>query len=252
VSVTLSAADNTGGSGVAATYYTTDGSTPTTSSPRYTTALSLSTTTTVRYFSTDVVGNAEAVKSQVISIDVTAPTSTIACNGTGCTGSAYPGPVTVTMAATDNPGGSGVSSIHYTTNGTNPTLASPTYTGPFTVAVSTQIRYASWDVAGNAEASKTRSINVVDNPPTAKLTVTPTSGRSPLLVTANASASTDTDGTPISTYQFDFGDGTSLAAQSGATATHTYTKAGTFTVTVTVRDTANQSSKATVQVVVSK
>jgi PKD repeat protein len=159
--------------------------------------------------------------------------------------------VAVTLAATDNSGGSGVSSTHYTTDGTNPTLTSPTYTGPFTVAVKTQVRYASWDVSGNAEGVKSRDINVTDYPPVARLTVTPTSGVFPFSVTADASASTDTDATPISNYQFNFGDGTSLAPQTGATATHTYTKAGPFTVTVTVRDTANLSSKATVQVVVS-
>src|SRR6266487_5967955 len=36
VSVALAATDNQGGSGVSATYYTTDGSTPTTSSTMYT------------------------------------------------------------------------------------------------------------------------------------------------------------------------------------------------------------------------
>ena len=40
--------------------------------------------------------------------------------------------VTVTLAATDT--GSGVASTHYTTDGSTPTLASPTYTGPFPVA----------------------------------------------------------------------------------------------------------------------
>src|SRR5262249_5716633 len=56
-----------------------------------------------------------------------------------------------------------------------------------------------------------------NQPPVARLTVTPSSGAAPLSVTANASASTDADGT-IASYRFDFGDGTVVGPQSGATA----------------------------------
>ena len=66
VPVTLTASDNTGGSGVKATYYTTDGSTPTTSSTQYTTPFTLASSSTVRFFSVDNAGNAEAVKAQLV------------------------------------------------------------------------------------------------------------------------------------------------------------------------------------------
>ncbi len=46
-----------------------------------------------------------------------------------------------------------------------------------------------------------------DAPPSAALSVTPSSGTAPLQVTADASGSTDTDATPIDSYRFDFGDG---------------------------------------------
>ena len=72
VSVTLAATDNAGGSGVSKTYYTTDGTTPTTSSTMYTGAFNVTGTTTVQYFSVDVAGNTEAVKSQLIQFDTTA------------------------------------------------------------------------------------------------------------------------------------------------------------------------------------
>jgi len=78
--VTLSCSDGTG-SGCNNIYYTTDGSTPTTSSSVYTTALTISATTTLKYFSADVASNAETVKSQIYTIDATAPTGTVVING---------------------------------------------------------------------------------------------------------------------------------------------------------------------------
>lgn len=89
--VTLTPTDNAGGSGVAATYYTTNGTTPTTSSTQGTSVL-LSTdgTYTIKYFSVDVAGNAEAVKtaSTGITIDKTAPvpTAVTLVNGGGSGG----------------------------------------------------------------------------------------------------------------------------------------------------------------------
>ncbi len=160
VTVRLAATDATGGSGVSATYYTTDGSTPTTASTRYTGSFSVTATRTVKYFSVDAAGNAEAVKSQLVRIDGTAPTTTIWCNGLPCLGTTYVGAVTVAMTSTDGASGSGVSSTHYTTNGSTPTLSSPTYSGAFSVSATRTVRFRSWDVAGNVEAVKSQTISV--------------------------------------------------------------------------------------------
>jgi parallel beta-helix repeat protein len=90
-----------------------------------------------------------------------------------------------------------------------------------------------------------------DEPPTAVLSLTPSSGVAPLTVTADASGSTDPDPTPIESYTFDFGDGTVVVGpQPGATATHTYPNVGTYTVTVTVTDTAAKSATASATVTV--
>lgn len=77
VTVTLSCVD-TSGSGCSHTYYTTDGSDPTTSSSSGTSVvLSTNGTYTIKYFSVDAVGNSEAIKTATnqVKIDVTAPSS---------------------------------------------------------------------------------------------------------------------------------------------------------------------------------
>ena len=89
--VTLTPTD--AGSGVAATYYTTNGSTPTTSSSQGTSiALSADGTYTIKYFTVDNVGNQETVKTAatVICIDKTAPapTNVVLANGNGTAGTA--------------------------------------------------------------------------------------------------------------------------------------------------------------------
>jgi peptidoglycan/xylan/chitin deacetylase (PgdA/CDA1 family) len=157
VSVSLSATD-AGGSGVAAIRYTLDGSDPTTSSPTYTAPFSVLATTTVRYRAWDNAGNAETTNSQLIRIDTTAPTSSIACNRSNCTGTTYSGPMTVSLSSTD--AGSGVAVIRYTLDGSDPTVASPAYGGPFALSRNATIKYRAWDVVGNAEPVRSRSVKV--------------------------------------------------------------------------------------------
>ena len=93
-----------------------------------------------------------------ILLDRTAPVTTIACNSAACSGW-YRAAVTVTLTATDT-GGSGIGSTHYTTDGSAPSLTSPTYTGPFQITQTRTVRYASWDVAGNKETTKVQAITI--------------------------------------------------------------------------------------------
>ena len=74
----------------------------------------------------------------------------------------FNGAVSVTLAATDNSGGSGVSQIRYTTNGTTPTATTGTvYTGAFTVSASTTtVKYRAFDNAGNAEATNSQLMQI--------------------------------------------------------------------------------------------
>jgi hypothetical protein len=219
VTVSLAATDNAGGSGVDKTYYTTNGTTPTTASTVYTSPFTVSTTATVKFFSTDKAGNAEAVKSQAIQIDMTAPVTTISCNGTACsTGWYRTTPVTVTLAATDT-GGSGVRATAYTTDGSDP-KTSPTvkvYTGPFTVSQTATVRYYSSDVAANVETSKSQQIRIDAAAPTVSITA-PASGASftrgtKVTLTASATDSGTGTGAPsgVSSVAF-FLDGTTRLA----------------------------------------
>ena len=82
--VTLTPADSA--SGVAATHYTTNGTTPTTASPLGTLiTLTADGVYTINYFSIDNVANSESVKtgSAQIRIDKTSPSSTITFPGSG-------------------------------------------------------------------------------------------------------------------------------------------------------------------------
>jgi peptidoglycan/xylan/chitin deacetylase (PgdA/CDA1 family) len=158
VSAALAATD-TGGAGVASIRYTTDGSTPTASSAAYARAILVTTATTIKYFAIDQAGNAEPVRSKLIQVDRTAPTTSISCNNALCSSALYTGSVTVRMAGADT-GSSGLSSIHYTTDGTAVDLSSPTYTGPITVTSTTTFRYRAYDVAGNADATRSKQVGV--------------------------------------------------------------------------------------------
>jgi len=66
-SVTLSCTD-TSGSGCDKTYYTTDGTMPTTASPQYASPLDIAASTTLKFFSADLAGNNETVKSETYTI----------------------------------------------------------------------------------------------------------------------------------------------------------------------------------------
>ena len=99
----------------------------------------------------------------------------------------------------------------------------------------------------NISASAILHIRYVsgNRPPIVNASVNPTSGYTPLTVTATASGSVDPDGDALS-YVWAFGDG---GTAHRADTSYTYTTAGSYTVTVTVTDTHGSSSIAGFQVV---
>jgi parallel beta-helix repeat protein len=126
---------------------------------------------------------------------------------------------------------------------------SPTAGHTYTTDGTYIVRVTVADTAGNTGSATQQ---VVVGAATAVLSVSPTSGITPVAVTADASASSGSGHSPIASYTFDFGDGTVIGPQAGATATHTYTTGGTFTVKVTVKDTLNLTATATQQVAITR
>jgi YD repeat-containing protein len=116
-SVTLSCSDSTG-SGCDKVYYTTDGSTPTTSSPVYSSPINILGTTTLKFFAKDLAGNSESVKTQAYTIDTTPPTGTVTINA----GATYTNTTGVTLALTCNDA-NGCSQMKFSNN--NVTYSTP-------------------------------------------------------------------------------------------------------------------------------
>jgi hypothetical protein len=112
-------------SGVAVTYYyTTDGSTPTTSSTVYSGPISISSPETLRAIATSSGYSTSGVGSASYTFAAGTPTFS---PGTGI----YTLAQTVTISDT-TPG----ATIYYTTDGTTPTTSSTVYSGPITVSAS--------------------------------------------------------------------------------------------------------------------
>lgn len=82
--------------------------------------------------------------------DGTPPTTTISCSGGPCDTTVV-GSRTITLTATDNVGGAGVSQIYYSTDGSDPFPFGTQYMGTFIVDGPTTVKFFAYDKLGNAE-----------------------------------------------------------------------------------------------------
>jgi PKD repeat protein len=149
--VTLEATDNVDTNPVI--YYTTDGTAPTTGSSVYTGPITMGTTTTLRFFAVDDVGNPSIVQTKTYTIDTVAPeVNADLDNGT------FEIVKSVNLTATDNLDTN--PTIYYTTDGTTPTTSSTKYTGPITVDKAMKLRFFAVDDAGNTSPVGSRTYDV--------------------------------------------------------------------------------------------
>ncbi|MFA6296113.1 MAG: chitobiase/beta-hexosaminidase C-terminal domain-containing protein [Patescibacteria group bacterium] len=155
--VTLSC-DDVSGQGCNKTYYTTDGTDPTTNSSEYVSPLDIFSNTILKFFSVDVVDNQESIKTENYVIDTIAPV-TIASPASGT----YTSTQTVTLTAVDS--NTGVSKTYYTTDSTEPTTSSLVYLSPIEINQTTTLKFFSVDNAGNIENIKTENYIIITSIP---------------------------------------------------------------------------------------
>ena len=127
-SVQVTITDSTPGATI---YYTTDGSTPTTSSAVYTSALTFTQTTTLQAMAaaSGMTNSAVASATYIIQQQQQVATPTFSPGG-----GTYTGSVTVTIREATSG-----ATIHYTTDGSTPTTPSTQYTGPIAVSTTTTL-----------------------------------------------------------------------------------------------------------------
>ncbi|MFC0503485.1 ThuA domain-containing protein [Micromonospora costi] len=158
--VTLTAADEAGGSGLAGTAYQLDGASTWTD---YTGPVQVSGDGEheVRFRSTDRAGNVEATKTVTVKIDATAPVTSATfapANDEGW----HAGTVPVVLTSTD--AGSGVKSVEWSLDGG----AWTAYSGPVEVTGDGQheLLFRATDTAGNTETLKSAVLRIDGTKPT--------------------------------------------------------------------------------------
>ncbi|MEK8109318.1 Ig-like domain repeat protein [Micromonospora sp. M12] len=160
MTITLTAADEAGGSGLASTEYQLDGATTWTA---YTAPVTVSGDGEheLRFRSTDKAGNAEATKTVSVKIDATAPVTSATfapANNAGW----HNGTIPVVLTSTD--AGSGVKTVEWSLDGGTWTP----YSTPVEVTGDGQheLLYRSTDKAGNAETLKSAVLRIDGTKPT--------------------------------------------------------------------------------------
>ena len=131
--------------------YTTDGSTPSATSPQYTGPFVLTRTTTVRAIAIAAGLRDSLVGAATYSIQATAPMFSPPSG-------LYVGSVSVALSTTTSG-----ATIRYTTDGSAPTGSSPAYTGPITLTKTTTIRAITTasGMIDSSEASASYTVAVV-------------------------------------------------------------------------------------------
>lgn len=165
------------------TYYTIDGTTPTTASPRYTGALTFNASCTLKVLTVSIFGVAEAVKTLAITIAV-APTTTISPSAVVQNNI----PITVTLTTSE-----AGAAIKYRI-GSGTTVYS--YTAPFQVnqstagVLGTAIKITYWSVGASATEAEKSIIYDTSGAIPEKPVATATAGNNQVALSWNPTANT--------------------------------------------------------------
>jgi len=160
-SITIS--DATSG---AVIHYTTDGSTPTASSPVYSGPIAVSSSETLEAIAVEsgYTDSPVAVATYTIQIPQVATPTFSPASGT------YTAPQSITLSDTTSG-----AVIHYTTNGSTPTAASPVYSGPIAVSTSETLEAIAIET-GYTDSSVAVATYTIQIPQVATPTFSPASG----------------------------------------------------------------------------
>ncbi len=133
-------------------HYTTDGNDPTTSSPVYSAPINIAATTTLKALAVKVGSTNSAIASAAYTINTTVATPTFAPAAGTYTSAQSVAISCATAGAT----------IHYTTDGNDPTTSSPVYSAPINIAATTTLKALAVKAGStnSAIASAAYTINV--------------------------------------------------------------------------------------------
>ena len=151
--------------------YTTDGTDPTSSSPAYTSPITVSTSMTIKAigFASGYNPSTEAVASfTVVTVLPPVATPTMAPNG-----GSFTGPVKVTLSCA-----TAKATIRYTTDGTDPTASSPAYIGPFMQSFTATLKAIAFASGYSPSAEAVANFTIV-LPTAATPTISPNGGTMP-------------------------------------------------------------------------
>ena len=170
-------------------YYTTNGTTPTTSSTVYSGPITVSTSETIEAIATASGDSASAVGTAVYTINLAAAATPTFSPGAGT----YTSAQTVTISSS-----TAGAAIYYTTNGSTPTTSSTLYTGPVTVSASETLEAIATasGYSTSAVGSAAYTIDLTTATPGFSLTVSPTA----LSVTAGQSGAVSVQVTPLNSF----------------------------------------------------
>jgi hypothetical protein len=195
----------------AAIYYTTNGSTPTTSSTKYTAEITVSATTTIKAIATAAGFVTSAVASGTYTIETPAATPVFS----PAAGTYAPGQQVTISDSTEG------ATIFYTTNGTTPTTSSAQYTGAINVNATTTIK-AIAAATGSLDSAVATSTYTIETP-AATPVFSPVAGTYP-----SAQHVTITDGTTGATIYY------TTNGSVPTTSSTKYTAAITVSATTTI------------------